>query len=365
LFTNSQAIPTIGTALSSFSGNALASFLLGQVQTFSIDIQQRVLRPRAHTQEYFVQDDSKATSRLTINAGLRYTLNFPSTDADNQGAVFNLQIQQLEFLGENGFSESARRLHKLDFRPRLGIAYRLNDKTVARAGYGLIWIEMAGITTPFTTPQFPFIQTVSQRTLDNINPAFVLSTGPSVAPIPITPDAGLGQGVFSVDADLGSGYAQQWNIAVQRELTKNMVVEVAYAGSKITHVGIPDTNINQLTASQLALGNALLVRVPNPFFGQIPRSSSLGDPTIPRAQLLKPYPRFTGVSLYRNNVGNTSYNALQAKLEQSKPASPRKYEVRHAYLMKRLSLWSVGIKNVGDLNCPIAGSRRAKWDFTF
>lgn len=316
LFTNSQALPTIGTALSSFSGNALASFLLGQVQTFSIDVQQSVLRPRAHTQEYFVQDDFKASARLTINAGLRYTLNFPSTDADNHGAVFDLQTQKLEFFGQNGFPESARRLHKLDFGPRLGVAYRVNDKTVVRTGYGVIWIEMAGITTPFTTPQFPFIQSVSQRTLDNITPAFALSTGPSVAPLPPTPDAGLGQGVFSADANLGSGYAQQWNFAVQRELTNNMVVEVAYAGSKITHVGIPDTSINQLTPSQLAMGAALLVRVPNPFFGQIPRSSSLGDPTIPLAQLLKPYPRFTTVSLYRNNVGNTNYNAFQAKLEQ-------------------------------------------------
>jgi hypothetical protein len=103
---------------------------------------------------------------------------------------------------------------------------------------------------------------------------------------------------------------------VQRELTKNLVVEVAYAGSKITHVGIPDTNINQLTPAQLALGTALLTRVPNPFFGQIPRSSSLGDPTIPIAQLLKPFPRFTNVTFYRNNVGNTNYNALQVKLEQ-------------------------------------------------
>ena len=316
LFTNSQPIPTIGTALSSFTGNALASFLVGQVQTFSIDVQPEVLRPRAHIQEYFIQDDVKASSRLTLNLGLRYTLNFPSTEADNQGAVFNLQTQELEFLGQDGFSRSARKLHKLNFGPRLGIAYRLDDKTVLRSGYGLIWIEQAGITTPFTTPQFPFIQTVSQRTLDNINPAFVLSTGPNVAPLAPTPDAGLGQGVFAVDADLGSGYAQQWNFAVQRELTKHMVLELAYAGSKITHVGIPDTNINQLTAAQLAMGPALLTRLPNPFFGQIPRSSSLGDPTIPVAQLLKPFPRFTNVSFYRNNVGNTNYNALQAKLEQ-------------------------------------------------
>ena len=286
LFTNAQAIPTIGSALSSFTGNALASFLLGQVQTFSIDIQENILRPRASTKEFFVQDDFKASSRLTVNAGLRYTLNFPSTDADNQGVVFNLQTRQLEFLGQNGFEESARRLHKLDFGPRLGIAYRFNDKTVARAGYGLIWMEQAGITTP------------------------------SVAPLPISPDAGLGQGVFTVDRDLGSGYAQQWNFAVQRELTKNLVVEVASAGSKITHVGIPDTNINQLTAGQLALGPALLTRVANPFFGQIPRSSSLGDPTIPVAQLLKPFPRFTNVTFYRNNVGNTNYNALHAKLEE-------------------------------------------------
>lgn len=123
-------------------------------------------------------------------------------------------------------------------------------------------------------------------------------------------------GVFSVDRDLGSGYVQQWNVAVQREITPNLVAEVAYAGSKITHVGIPDTNINQLTVAQLAQGNALLQQVANPYFGQIPRSSSLGDPTIPQAQLLRPYPRFTSVSLYRNNVGNTSYHALQAKLEK-------------------------------------------------
>ena len=358
LFTNSQAVPVVGSALSSLTGNPLASFLLGQVQTFSIDIQQNVLRPRAHTQEYFVQDDFKMSSRLTVNAGLRYTLNFPSTDADNQGAVFNLQTEQLDYLGQDGFSSSARRLHKLDLGPRLGIAFRVNEKTVVRSGYALIWIEQAGITTPFTTPQFPFIQTVSQRTLDNITPAFVLATGPSVSAIPLTPDAGLGQGVFAVDADLGSGYAQQWNIAVQRELLKNLVVEVAYAGSKITHVGIPDTNINQLSASQLALGPALLQRVPNPFFGQIPRSSSLGDPTIPLAQLLKPFPRFTNVAFYRNNVGNTNYNALQAKLEQrlSRGLSFLVSYTRSKLIDEASSVFDASILTGPIANFPVADS---------
>jgi hypothetical protein len=72
---------------------------------------------------------------------------------------------------------------------------------------------------------FPFLQTVSQRTLDNITPAFTLATGPSVDPIPLTPDAGLGQGVFSVDRDLGSGYVQQWNASIQRELSSIISIE--------------------------------------------------------------------------------------------------------------------------------------------
>ena len=174
---------------------------------------------------------------------------------------------------------------------------------------------MAGITTPFTTPTFPFLQTVSQRALDTISPAFVLQRGPAIAAIAPTPNAGLGQGVFAVDHTLGSGYAQQWNVAVQRELTPTTVVEIAYVGSNITHVGIPDTNLNRLSAAHLALGSALLERVPNPFFGIIPRSSTRGDPTIPVAQLLKRYPAYTTVSLYRNNVGNTRYHGLEVSAQ--------------------------------------------------
>jgi hypothetical protein len=144
----------------------------------------------------------------------------------------------------------------------------------------------------------------------------VLSKGPTVTPVGPTPDAGLGQGVFAVDAGLGSGYVQQWNASVQRGLTKNTVVEVSYLGSKITNVGIPDSNINQLTEEQLKLGPALLKKVPNPFYGIIPRSSSIGDPTITAAQLLKPYPEYTAVSLYRNNVGTTNYQAVAFSIRQ-------------------------------------------------
>jgi hypothetical protein len=298
------------------TGNALASFLLGQVQSFSIDLQQKAIRPRAHIQEYFFQDDWKATNRFTLNAGLRWTLNFPSTEVDNQGAVFNLKTQQLDYLGKNDFPRSGRNLHRHDFGPRIGLAYRITDKTVIRSAYALVWVEQAGITTPFTNPQYPFIRNVSKKASDNINPAFVLSSGPSITPISLTPDAGLGQGAYSVDRSLGSGYVQQWNLFIQREITPNLAFSIGYAGSKITHVGIPDTNINQLTVQQLAMGSVLQQKVANPYYGQIPKSSSIGGSTITVAQSLMPYPRFTSVSLFRNNVGNTNYNSLQARLEK-------------------------------------------------
>jgi hypothetical protein len=192
----------------------------------------------------------------------------------------------------------------------------LTDRTVIRSGYGISYFDMAGITTPFTLPQFPFTQTVQQSNLNNTTPAFVLAGGPTVQPIPLTPDAGLGQSVYSADYELGSGYAQQWNLAIQRQVTDNISFEIAYTGSKITFLGVPDYNLNQLTPAQLAQGTALTQNVPNPFFGQIPASSPLGRPTISQAQLLKPFPRFQNVILYRNNVGNSSYHGFYSKLEK-------------------------------------------------
>jgi len=336
------------------TGTPLASFLLGQVQNFSIDLQQRQIQERARVQEYFVQDDWKASDRLTVNTGLRYTLNFPSTEINGQTAVFNLETRQLEYPGAN----PVRPLKKNNVGPRLGAVYRLTDKTIVSSGYGLVWIEMAGITTPFTTPTFPFLQTVSQRALDTLSPAFVLRSGPTVAPIAPGAAAGLGQGVFAVDRTLGSGYVQQWNASLQRELTTNTTVEVAYVGSKITRVGIPDSNLNQLTVDQLALGSTLVQRVPNPYFGVIPRSSSLGDPTIPVAQLLKPYPEYTTVSLYRNNVGTTRYHALEASVRQ-RFAHGLAYSI--AYTRSKLvddasSVFDASILTGPVANYPIADS---------
>ena len=316
--TGSFAFTTTGTNQQGVtnSGNAIASFLLGQVDTFQIDLQQSKIRPRDHIFEFFTQDDWKVTGRLTLNFGARYTLHFPSTEKTDQGAVFSLSTQQLDYLGKNGFSHSARELHYDNVAPRIGFAFMATPKTVVRSGFGIVFIDQSGITTPFTTPQFPFIQSVTQKTQDSLRPAFALSRGPSVSAIPLTPTAGLGQSVYTADRQAGSGYVQQWNLAVQREITRNLSAEVGYVGSHIVHVGIPDANLNQLTAAQLSQGASLLKTTTNPYYGQIPISSSIGGKTITQAQLLKPYPEYLNVAIYRHNSGETNYNGAEVKLEE-------------------------------------------------
>jgi len=310
--TGSFAFTTTGSNSSTVtgSGNAVASLLLGQVNAFTIDIQKQVIQPRAHIAEAFIGDDWRVTPRLTVNIGTRYTLNFPSTEIHDQGAVFNLNTQVLEF------PHTARELECCDFGPRVGVAYRISDNWVVRSGYGLVYFEQSGITTPFTIPQFPFVQTVGQQSADNLTGAFGLSSGPSVQVSAPNPNSGLGQGVFSTDRNNGSGYSQQWNFTVQRTIGRDWNVEVSYLGSKNTRLGIPDANINQLPSQYLSMGAALLTRVANPYFGQIPASSSLGAATIAQHQLLRPLPRFTNVALFRDNVGNSSYNAAAIKLEK-------------------------------------------------
>jgi len=356
-FTNifTAGLNAAGTPVAN-TGSSYASFLLGQVTRFTIDAQSEILRPRATVAEFFLQNDWRVRQRLTLNLGVRYTLNVPSTVADDRGAVFNLQTQQLDYFGQNGFSNSARNLEKLNFAPRIGLAYRLTDSFVVRSGYSLTWIEQAGITTPFTTPLFPFIQTLGQQTLDNINPAFVLSQGPTVVPQPPVPGAGLGQGVFGVQRDNGSGYAQQWNLSLQKTFAEDWSVELGYLGSKLTRLGVPDINLNQLTVEQLALGSQLTQQVPNPFYGQIPPNTWLGLPTIARAQLLRAYPRFTSVTLYRNNIGHSTYHSFQSRIEKR---FSRRLTFTAAYTFSRLIDDAGAVFDSAVLTGPVANFQAA------
>ena len=226
-----------------YTYTSLPNYLAGASSQYSIDIQTVTLEERADIAEFFLGDEWRATGRLTVNIGTRYTLNFPSYEKNGHGAVFNLNTEQLEY------RRTARDLEKLNFGPRLGVAYRVSDSFVVRSGYGLVFFEQSGVTTPFTLPQQPFVS---------------------------------GSGVFATQRNNGSGYSQQWNITLQKTFGKNWSLETGYLGSKNTRLGLPEANINQ----------------------------------VPFGQTEKPYPNLGAVALFRNNVGNSTYHAAQARLEK-------------------------------------------------
>ena len=99
----------------------------------------------------------------------------------------------------------------------------------------------------------------------------------------------------------------QWNFDAQYELPGEMLLDAAYAGNAGVRLQA-QAQINQLPDRYLALGDDLNKTVPNPFFGITPATSNLGQPTITRGQLLRPYPQFTGVTEQWTSLAHSSYH---------------------------------------------------------
>jgi hypothetical protein len=142
---------------------------------------------------------------------------------------------------------------------------------------------------------------------------------------------------------------QQWNFTVQRQLTGNMGLEVAYAGSKGTDLSDGGGyDLDQLPVNDLALGNGLLKSVPNPFFGII-QSGPLSASTTTAGQLLRPYPQFTEVLDFRPNHASSIYHSVQAQFEKRLSYG---LQVLVAYTFSKLIDDSSGLNNNGQVAGP-------------
>src|SRR5262245_11465266 len=285
------------------SGIPIASFLLGFPSSGSIDFNPAVSISSNYVGAY-VQDDFKMSSKLTLNAGLRYEVetgrnerydrlswfdpNAPSPIASKVGLP-NLR-GGLQFAGVGG---NPRRQKNSDFNnlgPRLGFAHSLNARTVVRGGYSLLYLPMTGDDTGRSLGGEGFFAATSYvSSVDGgLTPAGRLSDPfPSGLNQPPGSTQGLltllGQDIITVFRDDRSAYAQEWNLNVQRELPGAFLFDIAYAGMKGTKLPI-DIQLNQLPPQYMALGPQLLDRVPNPFFGFI-SVGTLSDPTVTASQL--------------------------------------------------------------------------------
>ena len=321
-------------AVTGTGGNGVASFLLGYPASGSVDNTPSISISYRYFGAY-VQDDYRVTSKLTLNVGVRWEMEtgrnerynrlswfdptVPSPIASQVGLPNLLGGLQFPSVGGNPGRQVLTNYH--NFGPRFGFAYNVLPKTVVRGGYGLFYLPATGDDqgTNLGASGFFVSTTFNSSTNGGITPADNLANPfPNGINQPTGSSLGLktliGQDLVSVYHTNRSAYAQEWNLDVQQQFRGNFLLDLAYAGNKGTALPV-DIQADQMADRYLALGSALLNTVPNPFYG-IVTTGPLSSKTIAAQQLLRPFPEFNSANIRAVREGNSTYHALQMKLER-------------------------------------------------
>jgi len=328
------------TSNNGVGGDAVASSLFGLVNQATLNFGAfRGVRYKNFS--FYGQDTYKLRPRLTLNYGLRYDYNLPASEAFSRFSAVDPNLPNpgagnipgaYTYFGTGPGRNGRKRLqdtYKKAFGPRVGFAYSINDKTVLRGGYGIFYQPLKeGSFADFDSLGFFNIESL---TTANVAPFQVDNGVPQILPTfgPLTPEAQNGNSnVILVPRDSGrTGDLQSWNLDVQRQITKNLVVSVAYVGSKGTH--LPALNIipNQVNPAFLSLGSDLTKDATCLSNGTCPNAIAAGVKlpypgfTGSINQALRPFPQYGDFNQEDNSftpdrTGNSTYNALQVGLEK-------------------------------------------------
>jgi hypothetical protein len=314
------------------SGSAMASLLLGLADSGSFGANT----PTSIQNHYiglFLQDDWKATNRLTLNVGLRYELETPFTERYDrmslrfdENAPLPVAVPGLDLRGgvifAGGGNPRRERIDRNNFGPRFGFAFSATPRTVIRGGYGVFY-SMVSMNTGFFGALNAFNAVTSYvGSTDNFATPFATLVNPFPTGLltPVGPEVGLmaqaGDSLSIFDSRRVNPYNQQWQFSVQHELPASVLVEAAYVGMHSLKQ-IESFNLNEKPDQYLALGTAENNRVPNPFLGAFPPASNLGQgTTITQNRLWVRYPQFTTLTLQGANTGRALYHALQVKADK-------------------------------------------------
>ena len=331
--------------LNTASGNPVASFLLGQVDSAQSGFYTAPADyARQNATNLYLGDTWKATSKLSLDYGLRWDYWTAQADKYNHLSFFDPvgvnpgagnRLGSLAFAGSGYGSESFGRRYPEEnwyrgVSPRVGLAYALSRKTVVRTGYGIFYgnlyyqgwgggFSAAGLNS---TPSF----TSSQG---GLQAAFLLSQGfpQTFTHPPVISSSFLnGQGApLYRPFDAGRlPYTQQWNLTVEHQFTSDLYLSAAYVGNKGTRLASALAAPNVLNPTLLSMGQQLYdvfqpsqtsldgVNIPYPgWVGQMTGCA----PTV--AQALLPFPQYCGTIQGANeNDGSSTYNAFQLKVEK-------------------------------------------------
>jgi hypothetical protein len=316
-------------------GDGFASFLLGNGTGGGVNQNALVASQLIYFAAY-ASDQWQITPRVTFNYGVRFEQLGPWSERFDRLSVVQPSVQDPELARLSGRPAVGKlalvNSPDLDSRnptrkgnlwsPRLGLAYRVSNKTVLRSGYGIFWLP--NDVRWNMTPNNDFVNSFNNPfngTLDgSTTPTDVLRNPFPNGLLPV-PGRGIGtlywgQGIAGAFYDDPFSYAQQWNFEVGHELPGATALSVAYAGSKGTHLPGPDQQLNQISPEFFALGNsALQEQVPNPYFG-IVKIGALAQQRVARGQLLRPFPQYTGLAGRNATNRSSTYHSLQMKLEK-------------------------------------------------
>jgi len=291
---------------SATTGNALAAFMLGYVNTAAIQVSDKI-PSRASYMAFYVQDDWRITERLTINVGLRYEVEFPRYVAGNRMNSFDPSAINpvsgtpgvVTFAGVNGTPVRVFQTDWNNIGPRAGFAWRIPGKrdTVIRGGAGILYGPTVSNTIGdvaalgfSTSASYSVAQAETQS-------AFLLRDGfPAYTRPPLTSAYGavpVGQkpntAVAFFNPQQVAPISYESNLGVQREVASDLLVEAGYIGNVSHHLTANDLSLNQVPPQWMGAGNS---------------------------QLLRPFPQFSNVTWINPSIGNSTYHAVFVRAEK-------------------------------------------------
>ena len=256
------------------NGIGIADFMLGLPNTAAGGNGNTTAAFRKWDIVAYVQDNWRVRPNLVVNLGVRYLYDGPPIDKNGHAAVFNLPTDKA--------IPGSWNPNPKDFAPRVGFALTLDPHTVLRGGFGMFYYTPAYNMLQFLMANPPNFVSVS-NTYTFTQPTPVSSLFPPFVPATILQP-------FAVAKSMPTPYTEQYNLNLERQLTHNILVSLAYVGDQGRHQS------NRMNPNQAALSP---------------------DPTdITPIQTRRPYP-LIGDVLAQYNVGSSNYNGLQAKAQKT------------------------------------------------
>ena len=350
------------------AGFPYASFLLGQVNNGTIG---NPVTPRLGKKQFgiFAQDTWKLTRKLTLDYGLRYDYSTYLQEQYNRVPFFSDTVMNptVGHLGGVVFDQSGcncklAKNYPWGFGPRLGLAYQVDQKTVVRVGFGVVYNGtspnnnagggLANSTNNFATSTFGDpVTTLTTGIPTSFRPVPWPNTDPGLFPLTRT-SAPANMPAPRIDQNAGRPPRQyQWSIGIQREITRDLVVEASYVANRGIWWNAPALlSLNSITpeilqtygldinnAADRSLLTSTLTSAAATARGFNTRRPYFGFPagqTV--AQSLRPFPQFTNINSYWSPLGKTWYDSLQMKATQ---------RLSHGLSLTSTFTWSRSLQN--------------------